>query len=352
MNGDAFWTAVVTSLIASLIFGLFFSFIPSRIRYFRIRPRVENDLSSITNQLLHFLDVPFMRSVRSPSCYQRDISAGRLTKADFDNALYGKCLSEMRCKGEFEHRLLPVGEALKTSADTIDIKIDRIQRYSEFLRTREILLLREVDELLHNLHFEDHDDVVNGVRLVTVNPTISSMSSAFWDLYNLYLELKSRCDSFWLLDRTEFNRFMIAEQSLESCRFFHYYIKRIWIKGKYAAVLDARRNSMRNNKVKTEKKLKKYLEAETEKLIYIRSIIDFVMIDDDYIKLVLDIRGEAETTDWLMCVRSEIEKKREDEQRNRENKEMIDELIQNVPLISDLDEKGKERIKKVFNGYL
>ena len=56
MNGDAFWTAVVTSLIASLIFGLFFSFIPSRIRYFRIRPRVENDLSSITNQLLHFLE--------------------------------------------------------------------------------------------------------------------------------------------------------------------------------------------------------------------------------------------------------------------------------------------------------
>lgn len=173
MDKSALIVSIVTSLIASFLFWIVFNLIPWIYRYMRIRPRVEKDIMDIKTHLLFFIDTPFLQSVHSPSVFQLDIEKQKICEADFENALYGKCLSVERCIGEFEHRLLPVGKKLESNANELDKRLDKIQRYSDHLKTREILLLKEIGEKIHKYDFVEHTKVIDGMVFRSVDPTIS-----------------------------------------------------------------------------------------------------------------------------------------------------------------------------------
>lgn len=81
---------------------------------------------------------------------------------------YGKCLSKESCVNEFEHRLLAVGEKLKFCADEFDKRFDRIQRYADYLKTNELLLLKDISEKIHTYGFAEHTTVVDGVPPVAI----------------------------------------------------------------------------------------------------------------------------------------------------------------------------------------
>lgn len=346
-------TAIITSLIAAVVFWLFFNVVPFWVfKYSRIRPKVVCDLKDISGTLLHFLEIPFVRSVHSASLYQNEIRSGTLTENDFENALYGKCLSPDRCVQGFEHRLLPVGNKLNKVAQQLDEKIDRIFRYSDYLRTREVVLLREIGKKIHTHEYEERNDIVDGVVIKTVNPSISYMKRNFYELYNLYQALKKKCDFSFYNKRNINERLSFAIEVLKDRHYWIYRLMRIRITGKKALLLDAKSAYMKGNKKRAEKKLRKYLELEEEKLVNLRGYFDYIQKDEVFIKILEEIRGKEEVNEWINCVAETEKIKIYMSQRNNENKAIIDEMKNNNPKITELDEKGLMMIRKLFDGYL
>ena len=86
--------SIITSLIASIVFWLASYFIPSRMKILQVRPRVEEDIKSILLHIMFYIEIPFLRRVHTATDYQSDIDAQRINLNDYENALYGKCLSK------------------------------------------------------------------------------------------------------------------------------------------------------------------------------------------------------------------------------------------------------------------
>ena len=352
MDEAALIVSIVTSLIASFLFWIVFNLIPWICKYIRIRPRVEKDIMDIKTHLLFFIDIPFLQSVHSPSVFQPDIEKQKICKADFENALYGKCLSVERCIGEFEHRLLPVGKKLESNANELDKRLDKIQRYSDHLKTREILLLKEIGEKIHKYDFVEHNEVIDGMVFRSVDPTISYMKENFYELYSLYHVLKRKCDSFCLIKRNDFEKYRIAKQKLEGKHYISYFVKWIFLDKKYKILVELRHAFLKNNEKKVQAKLKKYLELDKEKLVYLRGHLDYLASEQEYRDICISVRGESEVEEWLCCVNSESMRKKNFRSRNAENKKRIDEMIKNTPKITELDEAKLRSINKLFDGYL
>lgn len=352
MNKQDIAISIATSLIASLVFWVGFNLIPFICKYIRIRPRIESDINEIGTHLFSFIEVPFLQSVHSPSDFQKEIKGRKMCKKDFENALYGKCLSKDQCINEFEHRLLPVSEKLESRANELDKRLDRIQRYSSYLKTKEVLLLKEIGERIHAYEFVDHKDIVDGFAVVSVNPTISYMQTNFYMLYSLYHKLNDIIDSFHLFRRSDFERYRIAREKLETKHYVSYFMKWIFANKKYKVLLEVRNAFLQGNKEKTKKKLKEYLELDNEKLIYLRGYLDYLDSEEEYIKFMINIRGEKQVQEWLSCVNLEIAKKRRFKARNAENKKMIFEMEKNAPKITDLDKDKIRIVNKLFDGYL
>ena len=49
---------------------------------------------------------------------------------------------------------------------------------------------------------------------------------------------------------------------------------------------------------KTKKKLKEYLELDNEKLIYLRGYLDYLDSEEEYIKFMINIRGEKQVQEY------------------------------------------------------
>ena len=62
MDEHTILVSIVTSLIASVVFWIVFSLIPTTIKYFQIRPRIETDITDIKLQLLFLLKFLFCRA--------------------------------------------------------------------------------------------------------------------------------------------------------------------------------------------------------------------------------------------------------------------------------------------------
>lgn len=352
ISKDGIIVSIVTSFLAAVVFWIVFDLIPMLIKYFRIRPRLEKDIIDIELHLFFFIQIPFLQSVYTASFFQSEIEEKDFSQEDFKNALYGKCLSKESCVNEFEHRLLAVGEKLKFCADEFDKRFDRIQRYADYLKTNELLLLKDISEKIHTYGFAEHTTVVDGVPLVSVNPSISYMSRNFYELYILYHELKSLSDSFLLVKRNAFERYRITERELKNRRYVSYYTKRLFLEKKQRDLIDIRYYYLKGEKRKIKEKLIKYLQLDTQKLVYIRGGLDYLMSDSECFKACIAVRGESEVKELMDYLNAERSKKNRFLLRNLETKKMIEERIKNTPIISELDEKKINIIRKVFDGYV
>lgn len=352
MDNPAIIVSIATSLVASIVFWIVFNEIPLIYKYKRIRPRVEEDIIDIKAHLLFFIQIPFLQSVHSSSVFQSDIEKQKIRKEDFENALYSKCLSEERCVNGLEHRLLPVGEKLESCADELDKRIDRIQRYSNYLKTKEVLILKEIGEKIHKYDFMEHKNIIDGMVFMSVNPTISYMKTNFYELYSLYHALKRLCDSFCLIKRNDFEKYRIARHKLEDKRYISYFIKWIFLDKKYKTLVELRHAFLKDNEKKIRIKLQKYLKLDNEKLIYLRGHLDYLASEEKYRNLCISVRGESEVQEWISCVNSESIIKKRFELRNTENKKIIVEMEKNNPKITELNATEIRSIRKLFDGYL
>ena len=94
------------------------------------------------------------------------------------------------------------------------------------------------------------------------------------------------------------------------------------------------------------------MRLDSQKLIYLRGYLNYLVSEDEYRNLCISARGESEVQEWISCVNSESISKKRFELRNTENKKRICEIEKNTPKISDLDETRIRSINKLFDGYL
>ena len=184
--------AVITSLIASIIFYLVFQFIPERKKRNKIRPRVEIELTEIADQLFFYLEIPLHYDLHFASQFQDRIKSGSLSAEDYELFLYSKCLNESYLYDRNKSKLIVCGHKLREYADQTSEKIHQVMLNQNYLSAEEILIIEDINRLLHTYDYDwSAVDEINGIKLYPVNPTISYMHENFHKLLVLYIDLRN-----------------------------------------------------------------------------------------------------------------------------------------------------------------
>ena len=101
--------AIVTSLIASVVFWLVFNVLPNKVERKKIKPLLDFDLYHLYTRLAHFLEIPFHHSMHSPSYLQMQLFTGDIQKDDYRLYLATKCLTEEHKKvDDAAKNLMPI----------------------------------------------------------------------------------------------------------------------------------------------------------------------------------------------------------------------------------------------------
>ena len=183
--------AIITSLVASVVFYLFFQLIPEKIRYRKIRPRIEVELVEIASSLFFYLEEPFRCNMHSASFFQDEMCNGFVNKRDFELGLCNKCLNESYLFDENRDKMMVVGDVLKKHADEVSRKIHQVLLNQHYLTSNEILIIEDVDRLLYTHSYDSNaSSRIENYILRPLNPSLSYMCHTFYKLYLLWLELR------------------------------------------------------------------------------------------------------------------------------------------------------------------
>lgn len=314
MTWNEIIAAIVTSLIASVVFWLVFNVIPNTVERKRIKPLLDFDLYQIYSNLAHFLEIPIGHSHHSPSHLQMRLYNGLLKKEDYDLYLSTKCLTEEYQKvDDMAKNLMPIGKALKTRSNEIAEMIQRLYVFNKYLSAKEILLCRKIADKITTYDFEMQAFIqVGNHTLGPVDPTMRDMAGMFYDTYLLFLQLQtiliahrpSGCvlgDFYRELDFRRMGRHydqgkykQVKKMAKNGKDYFSktYYFRSLYRLGKTDKALDALRN---------------HLETDSMKLIYQRGCFQEFLDDDVMKEVLIAARSEEEYQEMIDCLAKEKE---------------------------------------------
>lgn len=192
-NAGQIAVAIITSLIASIVFWFVFDRVPKWFAKKKVQPLIDYDLYQVYMTLFFFLETPFRPSKQTASQFQEELHTGAITQDDFRTFLSTKCLSEeYRKVDEMAKNLLPVGKELQEKAEEITNTITQLYVFNHYLSADQILLCRQILDAINRYSYDmpAFDVVGKGVVLRPVNPTMSFMSEAFYELYGFYRSLQ------------------------------------------------------------------------------------------------------------------------------------------------------------------
>ena len=196
-------TSIGTSIVAAIIFWLFFNYLPEKLRYNKIRPKLEYDIYEICSSLFHFIEIPLRGNMHSPVHNQSKVFAGMCSLNDFELALYTKCLNDSYKFDEVSSKLLPIGEQLETLSLDICQKAQQLYVFNQYLTAKEILLLRKATVKLRTYSYNSVAATeIGNQTLYPVNPTISYMYRNLHELYLLFLQLQEIVFKYKKIDDT------------------------------------------------------------------------------------------------------------------------------------------------------
>ncbi len=331
MTWNEIIAAIVTSLIASVVFWLAFNVIPSAVERRKIKPLLDFDLYQIYSRLAFFLEVPLCHSMHSPSFLQHRLYNGELKKEDFGLYLATKCLTEEYQKVDDKAKnLMPIGRDLKERANEILEMIQKLYVFNKYLTAEQILLCRKIADKITTYDFEMQAFVYDGKFVLgPVNPTMSGMEGMFYDTYGLFLQLQD----------------MLIKQKPAGNELGDYYknlffrkLGLLYSKGQFSKVAKLAKDAGDVNtrafyfrsvyrKGDTEKglmALREYLRTENERLIYIRGHFE-EFTDDAVIRDVLiEVRSEEEYQEMINCLMQEKEQQKASEDFAREMRTFYD----------------------------
>ena len=281
--------AVVTSLIASVIFWFVFNYIPEKRRYNKVRPKVEFDVYEIFIKLSSYLGIGLEINEYGWSFPRDKIESGQVTKEDFNLWLQNKCLNSSYQFDEMGSKMLAVGDSLERCSRDICDKIEKCATYYSFMTADEILLLRKISAKVTTYSYiGSAEDKVGGTTLRPVVPNIAYMAENFAEISKLYIDLQQIVWSYKKIDRS-INKYIVADFSFnEATRCyirgeFKRCIKYIK-KSRYASVENKRILLFKayynlGNKSKAMAILKLYMENSTHKTSLLYSLLDDEHID-------------------------------------------------------------------------
>lgn len=214
------------SLVASFIFWLVSSFIPSRMRYRKVRPKVEFDIYEILIKVHGYLRIALEINEYGWKFPFDKIEAGRATKDDFSLWLQNKCLNSTYQYDAMGKYLLPVGEKLDSCSKEICRKIELCSTYYAFMSADEILTLRRIAAKVRVYSYRGSaENVMNGVCYRPVNPTIAYMADNFFEISKHYLELQAIVASYKGID-VSINKYLLRTPELSKA-------EKLYITGKF-----------------------------------------------------------------------------------------------------------------------
>lgn len=187
---------IFVSTVAGIIFWLIFSVLPERKRLKKLRPKLDLDMYLVYTNIFFIFDLVMRPNNHSPSNFQDVIKGNKLTKDDLDLGLQDKCLNESYLYDKnVSNALRPIGKSLFERVKEIDINVEHLFSFSNYLTTEEILLLEKIRKKLLVYNLEDYNrsavSVIGGMELKPVNPSLSYMAQNLSELYRLFIQLQN-----------------------------------------------------------------------------------------------------------------------------------------------------------------
>ncbi len=344
--------AVITSLVASVVFYLFFQLIPEKIRYRKIRPRIEIELTEIVSSLFFYLEEPFRYNTHFASFFQDEMCNGFINKTDFELGLYNKSLNESYLFDENKDKMIVVGHILKKYADEISNKIHQVLLNQQYLSSNEILIIEDIDRLLYTHSYDSNavDQIGNRV-FRPVNPSLSYMCHTFYKLYLLWLELRQVMFKYSYIKkehrqgrekyfalRWSYVKFLVANREYKRAKKEIKTLSRNHNTDFQQEVLRSYslRISLENGELKQAKVLLKKMltDFSRDKLIYMRGFLNCIINNEEMMELCSALCSAEEIKEWL----GEVE-------REKMQKEAF--LSQNQKLKDYYEKKSKQQPRLV-----
>ena len=321
MTWNEILVAIVTSLIASVVFWLGFHYVPNTCERRKIKPLVDFDLYQIYLSLSHFLEIPFCYSIHCSPYRQQELLAGGLKKEDYQLYLATKCLTEeYKTIDDTAKKLIPIGSKLKEISNNILEQIQNLYIFNRYLTVEQIMLCRKIADKISCYDFEMKAfSRVGNLLLGPVDPTMRGMENMFYETYQLFQQLQDRLIS----RKPKGNELGDIYRSLALNE-----LRGLYRQGKYKkvvkkakAVNDVNVNSFYFRGLwrqgKTEKSLaalKEFLMKDSSLLVYMRGYFSEFK-DVKQIKSVLvEARSEKEYQEMVDCINKENEQQRAFEQ--------------------------------------
>lgn len=304
--------AIVTSLIASVMFWVVFNLIPERRERKKMKPLIDFDLYQICRELASFLQIPFQHSMRSPALNQHQIFYGQVSMEEYRRILYTKCLSE-----DYQHvddvakDLIPIGDELKNRSKDILDRIQNIYIFNKYLTAEQILLCRKIADRLTIYSYDMEAFIKDGERvMMPLDPTLAYMSTMFYELHQLYKRLL-----YYLIkqkpsqnDLGDFYQRLYQEKLdvLYQQKQYKKIIKKV--KGKKDSFSNTYyfRSLLHLGRIaKATLSIKDYLQTEHMMLIYLRGYFSDFYSKPDVKNLLISARSEAEYQEMVDCILEE-----------------------------------------------
>lgn len=167
------------------------TYLPQKYREKRVRRAILIDMYSVQREMFSMFDRITSRP-NAPSFFQRGISTGQMTIADLQLLLRNK-----RVEKQYEQYqvingvLINVLPDLKKHRAKIELWVSHILELNVHLTIEELMLLKNIQKHFDDRHgYSELDEREDDGRFIPADPTLVVYHFAFFDLYQLYLQLQ------------------------------------------------------------------------------------------------------------------------------------------------------------------
>lgn len=321
MTWNSIIVAIVTSLIASVVFWLVFNVLPNAMEKKRIKPLLDFDLYQIYSRLAQFLEVPLCHSIHSSSHLQMKLYTGGINIEDYRLYLATKCLTEeYKSVDDTAKNLMPIGSSLKATANVILDQIQKLYVFNRYLTAEQILLCRKIADKMTTYDFEmkAFSRIGNHI-LCPVDPTMRRMEKMFYELYLIFMQLQNHLISRkskknelgdiykslafrevgLLYSQGKYKKAAKKAKSKNDRNTNSYYCRSLWRQGEKDKGLTA---------------MKAFLQKKSTQLIYMRGYFSEFKDNEQIKNVLVESCSEMEYQEMIDCIKKEEEQQRTFEQ--------------------------------------
>lgn len=273
---EAILVSVLTSLIASLIFWYLFDYLPNKIKYNKIRAKVEFDIYEIYVALFFYIQAPLQTNINKYFYPQDRLRSGLVSRKEFNFWLQNKCLNDTYMFDEMRDKLIPIGSKLEKSSKGICTLIEKCSTYYSFMTGDEILLLRKISA---KLTVHSYTNVVGKSTSRPLIPNLSYMADNFYETSQLFVELQEIVWKFKKLDKS-INKYAVVDFSLGKS-------KKAYLQGNYKKCIWLAKCKSNSHTIETHALLfRSYYDIGKRKkaLLYLDKYLDNFKLKPVYIR--------------------------------------------------------------------